>query len=235
MPIFRAENKMGITSDAEFGESGTAIQTDYTQVAQAIKAHNSTYARNGLDYKGTVLDAQGGAGPGRQHGQGLGLLACSATTRGSSPRAASAVDGQYVWLNFLPFEDKGSNATLDGFLKYDKTPDGFGAQAFIAGMIFAQAVNDTMKAHDERPERDHPGQPARPRSATCTTSTPAAWSRRSTSVARSAARAWSACRCRTASSCASTRSSRERSTATTTSRAQAGMTITIDPAKEYHG
>ena len=44
MPIFRAENQMGIKSDAEFGESGTAIQTDYTQVAQAIKSHNSTYA-----------------------------------------------------------------------------------------------------------------------------------------------------------------------------------------------
>ena len=55
MPIFRAENKMGIKSDAEFGESGTAIQTDYTQVAQAMKSNNSTYGRNGLDYKGTVL------------------------------------------------------------------------------------------------------------------------------------------------------------------------------------
>ena len=44
MPIFRAENQMGIKSDAEFGVSGTAIQTDYTPVAQAIKSHNSTYA-----------------------------------------------------------------------------------------------------------------------------------------------------------------------------------------------
>src|SRR5260221_6700015 len=52
MPIFRAENRMGIPSDAEFGESGVAIQTDYTQVAQALKAHSSTYARNCLDYKG---------------------------------------------------------------------------------------------------------------------------------------------------------------------------------------
>jgi len=61
------------------------------------------------------------------------------------------MEGQYVWLNFLPFEDAGSNATLDGFLKYDKTPDGFGAQAFIAGEIFARAVNDTLKAHDGDP------------------------------------------------------------------------------------
>ena len=38
MPLIRAENKMGITSDAEFGISGTAIQSDYTRVAQAMKS-----------------------------------------------------------------------------------------------------------------------------------------------------------------------------------------------------
>ncbi len=150
MPIYRAENKMGITSDAEFGESGTAIQTDYTQVAQAIKAHKSTYARNGLDYKGTVLE--------RKEAQVQGVDSvkvwdCSVQCYDKRliQEGGSAVEGQYVWLNFLPFEDKGANATLDGFLKYDKTPDGFGAQSFIAGMIFAQAVNDAMKANNDNP------------------------------------------------------------------------------------
>ncbi len=146
MPIFRAENQMGIASDAEFGESGTAIQTDYTQVAQAIKAHNSTYARNGVDYKGTVLMRK------EAQVQGVSTVKvwdCSVQCYDSRliSEGGSAVDGQYVWLNFLPIEDKGSNATLDGFLKYDKTPDGFGAQAFIAGMIFARAIEDTVKAH----------------------------------------------------------------------------------------
>jgi hypothetical protein len=150
MPIFRAENKMGIKSDAEFGESGTAIQTDYTQVAQALKSSNATYGRNGLDYKGTVLM--------RKEAQVQGVKSvkvwdCSVQCYDKRliTEGGSAVDGQYVWLNFLPFEDKGSNATLDGFLKYDKTPDGFGAQAFIAGEIFAQAVNDSMKAHNDDP------------------------------------------------------------------------------------
>ena len=82
MPIFRAENKMGITSDAEFGESGTAIQTDFTQVAQAMKAHNSTYAAQRARLQGHRADAQGGAGPGRQHRSRSGTARCSATTRG---------------------------------------------------------------------------------------------------------------------------------------------------------
>jgi hypothetical protein len=54
-------------------------------------------------------------------------------------------------VNFLPFEDKGSNATVDAFLNYDKTPDVFGAQSFIAGEIFAQAVNDIIKTHENDP------------------------------------------------------------------------------------
>jgi hypothetical protein len=150
MPIIRAENKMGIASDAEFGVSGTAIQTDYTQLAQALKSHNSTYGRNGLDYKGTVLMRK------EAQVQGVNTVKvwdCSVQCYDKRliQEGGSAVNGQYVWLNFLPFEDAGHNADLDGFLKYDKAPDGFGAQAFIAGEIFARAVNDAVKAHNGDP------------------------------------------------------------------------------------
>jgi hypothetical protein len=150
MPIFRAENRMGIKSDAEFGKSGLSIQTDYTEVAQAIKSHNSTYGRNGLDYKGTVLmrkEAQ------VQGANSVKVWDCSLQCYDKRliQEGGSAMEGQYVWLNFLPFEDKGSNAELDAFLKYTKNPEGFGAQAWIAGEIFARAVNDTMKAHNDDP------------------------------------------------------------------------------------
>jgi hypothetical protein len=150
MPIFRAENRMGIPSDAEFGKSGTAIQTDYTEVAAAIKLHKSTYARNGLDYKGTVLERK------EAQVQGVNTVKvwdCSVQCydKRLMQEGGNAVEGQYVWLNFLPFEDKGSNAELDAFLKYDKSADGFGAQAWIAGEIFARAVSDTMKANNGDP------------------------------------------------------------------------------------
>ena len=150
MPIFRAENRMGIPSDAEFGKSGTDIQTAYTEVANAMKSHSSTYARNGLDYKGTVLERK------EAQVQGVSTVKvwdCSVQCYDKRliEEGGNAVDGQYVWLNFLPFEDKGANPELDAFLKYDKSPDGFGAQAWIAGEIFARAVTDTMKANNEDP------------------------------------------------------------------------------------
>jgi hypothetical protein len=62
-----------------------------------------------------------------------------------------ATEGQYVWLNILPLEDKGSNKELDTFLQYDKSPDGFGEQAWVAGEIFARAINDTIAAHNNDP------------------------------------------------------------------------------------
>ena len=37
MPLFRAENMMGIASDKEFGKSGLDTQTAYTEVAAAMK------------------------------------------------------------------------------------------------------------------------------------------------------------------------------------------------------
>jgi hypothetical protein len=43
-------------------------------------------------------------------------------------------------MQFLPFEDKGSNDALDTFLQYDTKPDSFGLQAFSAGMLFQQVV-----------------------------------------------------------------------------------------------
>jgi hypothetical protein len=150
MPIFRAENQMGIKSDAEFGKSGTDIQTAYTDVAQALKSNKSTYGRNGLDYKGMVLMRK------EAQVQGVSTVKvwdCSVQCYDKRliQEGGSAVEGQYVWLNFLPFEAKGTNADLDAFLKYDKNPDGFGAQAFVAGDVFARAVNDTMKAHNDDP------------------------------------------------------------------------------------
>ena len=99
----------------------------------------------------------------------------------------SAVENQYVWLSFLPFEDKGHNAELDNFLQYDKKPDAFGAQAWVAGQIVRDGGQRGRR--EERPERPHPLGAAHRDPAASRTSTTTASSRRPTSAARSAASA----------------------------------------------
>jgi len=138
-PIFAAQKQEGITEDAEFGVSAGDPQSGYTPFVQAIKTHKSTFARDGADYVSYVFF--------RKEAQVQGVdtvkvwdcsLQCYDQRLISS--GGPAVEDQYVWLSFLPFEDKGHNDELDAFLQYDKKPDAFGAQAWVAGEIFAEAV-----------------------------------------------------------------------------------------------
>lgn len=145
MPGFRYSQQIGIGLDAEFGLSGLSTQSSYTPVVQAIKDNESTYARVGLDYKGTVFlrkEAQ------VQNVTSVKVWDCSVQCY--DPRliteGGAAMEGQYVWINFLPFEDKGANPTLDAFLEYDKKPDGFGAQAWSTAEAFAEVVNRIVAA-----------------------------------------------------------------------------------------
>jgi hypothetical protein len=55
--------------------------------------------------------------------------------------AAGDVQDTYVNLQFLPFEDKGSNQELDNYLGNVSKPDSFGAQAWMAAVLFQDAVN----------------------------------------------------------------------------------------------
>jgi hypothetical protein len=139
-PIFAASKKLGIQQDVEFGISGTTPQSGYTPYAQALKTHNSTYARDGSDYVSNVFL--------RKEAQVQGVNTVKVWDCGLQcydqrliSTGGSAVNDQYVWLSFLPYEDTGTNAELDNFLQYDTKPDAFGTQAWVAGQVFASAVN----------------------------------------------------------------------------------------------
>ena len=61
--------------------------------------------------------------------------------------AGPVVNGTYVSLLFLPFEEASSNTTLANFLKYtgkDKA-DGFGIQAYASGLLLSQAIDQIVK------------------------------------------------------------------------------------------
>jgi Periplasmic binding protein len=139
-PQFYADVKEGIAEDAQVGISALATQSGYTPVVQTIKNKKSTYVRDGADYVSTVFLRK------EAQVQGVNTVKvwdCSLQCYDPKLIATggSAVENQYAWLSFLPFEDKGHNDELDNFLKYDTKPDGFGVQAWVAGEAFAAAVN----------------------------------------------------------------------------------------------
>jgi Periplasmic binding protein len=57
-------------------------------------------------------------------------------------QGGSDVEGQYVSLLFLPFEEAKSNKTLANFLKYTgkSKADGFGIQAYASGLLLSEAI-----------------------------------------------------------------------------------------------
>lgn len=138
-PLFTGITKSGVKMDGEFGASGFFTQSQYTPIVQAIKSHNATFVINGLDYSGTMAMRKEAAAQGVSS---VKVWACSLQcyTKTFLSEGGAAVEGQYAWLQILPFEDAGSNPALDAFLKYDTKPDSFGLQAFAAGMLFQQAI-----------------------------------------------------------------------------------------------
>jgi hypothetical protein len=150
VPVAAAADKLGINTDAELGMSALAIQSDYAGVVQAIKEHDATFVRNSLDYTGNVMM--------RKEAQAQGVSSvkvwdCSLQCYDSRfiSEGGTAVEGHYVWLQFLPLEDVNANAQLQALFDYEEqqghVPDSFGLMAWLAGELFAQAVNDVVAAH----------------------------------------------------------------------------------------
>jgi hypothetical protein len=65
-----------------------------------------------------------------------------------APENVDAVEGQYVYIPFLPFLGKGSeaktNKTLRAWLKHTEKKDGFSILAFAAGLAFQEAVEKAI-------------------------------------------------------------------------------------------
>ena len=146
VPIFGAEAQKGITSIFQQDVSALATRGEYTPIAAAIASNHATYAQSGLDVAGTVKLRQEAA----TQQTNVKVWNCSLQCYDSKliAQGGPAVEGEYVYTPFLPFLGKNAegkqNAMLANFLKYDKAPDGFGIQAFAAGLYFTDLVNKVV-------------------------------------------------------------------------------------------
>jgi Periplasmic binding protein len=148
-PVATGDVKAGVKQDEDFFKiSGLATQSDYTQVAQSIKQHNSTYAQSIEDYKSSVKM--------RKEAKVQGVTSvkvwdCALTCYDAKflTEGGADVEGQYASLFFIPFEEANQNKSVDAFLKAiggKSKADGFAAQAWTAGLFFRDVVNNVVKA-----------------------------------------------------------------------------------------
>jgi hypothetical protein len=148
IPVVKVNTETGIKSDGEFKVSGFSPQASYTPIVQQMKAKGSTYAQNLVDYKADVFLRK------EAQTQGVNTVKVwDCALQCYDPRLLSeggdAVEGQYVSLFFVPFEDAKQNKSVNNYLRNvggrDKA-DGFGAQAWAAGLFFRDVVNNVVKA-----------------------------------------------------------------------------------------
>jgi hypothetical protein len=146
VPIFTAQQSKGISNVFQQDVSALAPRSVYTPIAAAITADHATYAKSGLDVASTVKLRQEASA----QQTNVKVWDCSLQCYDTRliQQGGPDVEGEYVYTPFLPFLGKNAegkqNAMLAAFLKYDKQPDGFGIQAFAAGLYFTDLVNKVV-------------------------------------------------------------------------------------------
>ena len=134
-------NSAGIAADQYVTRSARDPQSAYTAIINQMKLDKSNYAFSVVGVNGAVAL--------RSEAQLQGLndprivWECPIGCYDKALKAsASVMDGEYIVMNFLPFEEASSNATLQSFLKHvgrDKA-NGFSVYGWSAGLAFAQAA-----------------------------------------------------------------------------------------------
>lgn len=132
----------GIKADQEVDVSSRAPQSAFTPIVQTMKQDGSNYAQSGGAQNTTVALRKEAKLQGLQD---VTVWDCTLQCydRKLIEQGGADVEGQFVSLLFLPFEEAKDNKMLANFLKYtgkDKA-DGFGIQAWASGLLFAEALN----------------------------------------------------------------------------------------------
>jgi ABC-type branched-subunit amino acid transport system substrate-binding protein len=148
LPSFVASQRIGITKDAEFDVSALTTQAGYTPYVQAIKEHRSTYARSGLDVSSTVRLRKEAA---IQGVTSVKAWDCSLQCYDQRliTEGGKDVEGEYVWVPFLPIEEAKHNRALARYVDAvgRENANGFGIQAWASALLFKQVV-DGIVAED---------------------------------------------------------------------------------------
>ncbi|HEY3669875.1 MAG TPA: ABC transporter substrate-binding protein [Acidimicrobiia bacterium] len=144
--LINTEIKAGIKATQTLGISGRDPQSAYTPVVNKMKTDGSNYAYDASSAQSNILL--------RSEAQLQGLdsskitFVCTIACYDKAVKAqADVMEGQYVPLTFLPFEEASTNTTLAAFLKYvgKDNANGFAVYGWTATLGFKQAVEAIVK------------------------------------------------------------------------------------------
>jgi hypothetical protein len=145
----RASEVAGIVNDGEFRVSARDEQATFARYAQAIADSGSTYVDNAASDTAMINL--------RKEAAALGITtvdvwSCQLTcyTREFLESGGDAVEGTYVWLQFLPFEEADQSLELAAYLDAIggvENASPWGALAWATAVQFGDVVEDIAEAN----------------------------------------------------------------------------------------
>jgi Periplasmic binding protein len=136
-----AQAQAGITWDAVLKVSGLDAQPAYTPRVQIAKAKGSNFVYDGSNDVAMIRMRKESAA------QGLSTIkvwSCSIAcyTKAFLSQGGSDVEGTYLFMNSLPFEEASTNPADQAYVTaLGSKVDSFGANGWQAALAFQQAVN----------------------------------------------------------------------------------------------
>jgi hypothetical protein len=140
-----AQERAGITWDATPKVSGLDAQPAYTPRVQLAKSKGSTYVYDGLNDIGMIRMRKEAAAQGLTS---VKVWACSLAcyTKAFLAEGGADVEGTYLSMQFLPFEEAKYNAEDEAYVSsLGSKVDSFGANAWQAAGAFKAAVDSVVK------------------------------------------------------------------------------------------
>lgn len=155
-PIARESTIQGMNAADEIGfqhvfdTEVAGEELNYTSIVLQIKRSGANYVRNGLDYTATVRMRK----EAKVQGLDAQVKVYDCTTQCYTPNLISeggdAVEGQYVQIPHVPFEEAGTVKAMQEYVKYVEKTGGteasFGLDAYAAGLLLEHVVGKIVDA-----------------------------------------------------------------------------------------
>jgi len=141
----RAIENLGVENVAEFAVSGADLQPVYTPFVQAIADNGANFARTGSNDQSLVKWRSEAAAQGVEAEIWACTIACY--THSIFDAGGEVIDGTYVTIFSIPFEEADTNTELQTYVDSVDNPAAFGLNAWASGVMFEDAINALVEAN----------------------------------------------------------------------------------------
>jgi substrate-binding family protein len=147
LTLARGSQAGGVKRDNETGISARAPQSAFTPVVQQMKDAGSNYALNSGPFSAMVALRKEAKLQGINLNDVVWDCFSNCYDKRFIEQGGADVDGQYVTLTALPFNEAKANKALASYIKFagKDNVDGFGTYAWLDGLLFRDAVNAIAK------------------------------------------------------------------------------------------